>query len=151
LVDLINCIFGWIILFFNSWGLLLGLFFYFFKHLLLLELKLSYLLLFLTILPEIQVKAAASSGLISYDRSRSLRWNSLWFCLCSFNQFLFNINFEFFCNPVRFRTSILSFFGMAHDPYIRIVSILMLSLLRQYKVSLRLHPDLVFVISFFQE
>lgn len=102
-------------------------------------------------MPEIQVKASASSGLISYDRSRSWLWTSLWFCLCSFNQLLFNINFEFFSDPVRLRTSILTLFGMAHDPYIRIVSILMLWLLRQYKISLRLHPDLIFMISFFQE
>lgn len=97
------------------------------------------------------MKAAASSGLISNDWRRGWLRTSLCFCLCSFNQLLFNINFEFFSDPVRFRTGILTFFGVTHDPYIRIVCVLMLSLLRQYKVSLRLHPDLIFMISFFQE
>lgn len=151
LINLIYSIFRRVIFFFNRWRLLLCLFFHFFQHLLLLELKLCYLLLLLAVLSEIQVKTSASSWLISnYCRRTGFR-TTLSFCGCPFNQLLFNINFKFFCYSVCCGTSILTLFGVTHHSNIWIISVLMLCLLSQYKVSFRLHSDLIFVVCLFQE
>ena len=97
------------------------------------------------------MKTAASSRLISNDRRRSGYWTSLCFCWSSFNQLLLNVNFKFFSNPIRCGTNILALFCVAHHPNIWIVSVLMLWLLSQYKVSFRLHPHLILIVCLFQE